>query len=676
MATVKPQTSRVRKYVVIFGILCLVIFGVLYQWTAFTSRTSSAENDFMDVAHRLNGRRNLSKEQRNRGMQKKEKLDTPHNSELWRGVNLHNMSMEQELKLEYNKAYDKRSNTSKKTNKGLTYVLYNYTETMEPVQPAQFTQLYMSWFEAYRKLHGQKGKNSIPPHWSACPFINTYEPPRVDQYCPQTDQFHMISNRNKQTYKYWASSSIVNQHIYQYRASKVSNTTLQTLKKLNIEADISELNAIMDKIRDANSQQTVYRTQPQGHILLSPLDCHYFPAVACIQSASTVVLLHDIRSNHTSLLGNHSFYTTTASPGLRRIFGAEKNSTWLLGLDEFNTLTSMNWGTQELHHGWMFQSGGHTFRHEWKWSDEPPGFLSYIHVFRSALVDFRGNVFTGEYKIPYHSCFQQKHLQQTVPQEEFETMSEVFVLSIGFARKNYYHTTIQMLARATLYREFLTSNPHIYLHVRHNESYQSELLAIMGIHNPLTSANVNVSMVYLPQGTGCAQHTIYTQHMALHFKRYVETHIVRSPYKPIILLVRRQRRGFGSNDDIIRNILTSYANLYNLDFREFSDDPLPGINTTMELFYKSKVIVAPHGAGLTNILFSQPGTFLLEVLLRPPSTYPCYMQLAHVLGMRYHAMLNDGKICLPEQKCFVGINVKYVNSTLNYALHTLFGAET
>lgn len=50
------------------------------------------------------------------------------------------------------------------------------------------------------------------------------------------------------------------------------------------------------------------------------------------------------------------------------------------------------------------------------------------------------------------------------------------------------------------------------------------------------------------------------------------------------------------------------------------------------LFYNATVIVALHGAGLANILFSEPGTKVIEIL---DDTY-CY--LSQTLDLDYHAV--------------------------------------
>ena len=75
-------------------------------------------------------------------------------------------------------------------------------------------------------------------------------------------------------------------------------------------------------------------------------------------------------------------------------------------------------------------------------------------------------------------------------------------------------------------------------------------------------------------------------------------------------------------------------------FWEFKDKPLPGYEDTVKMFYRAKLIVAPHGAGLSNILFSQPGSTVVEVLCNPRPN-PCYKDVALALGHRYIGLLSE-----------------------------------
>jgi capsular polysaccharide biosynthesis protein len=58
------------------------------------------------------------------------------------------------------------------------------------------------------------------------------------------------------------------------------------------------------------------------------------------------------------------------------------------------------------------------------------------------------------------------------------------------------------------------------------------------------------------------------------------------------------------------------------------------------LFAGSEFIIAPHGGGLSNLMFCRPGTFVLEIFA-PDYVNPCYWQMASVVGLQYFYLLGE-----------------------------------
>jgi len=58
------------------------------------------------------------------------------------------------------------------------------------------------------------------------------------------------------------------------------------------------------------------------------------------------------------------------------------------------------------------------------------------------------------------------------------------------------------------------------------------------------------------------------------------------------------------------------------------------------LFHQAKVIVAPHGSGLTNLVFCQSGTIAIE-LFSPHYVYHCYWWLSNLVGLNYYYCLGE-----------------------------------
>ncbi|MEM6898346.1 MAG: glycosyltransferase family 61 protein [Pseudomonadota bacterium] len=66
------------------------------------------------------------------------------------------------------------------------------------------------------------------------------------------------------------------------------------------------------------------------------------------------------------------------------------------------------------------------------------------------------------------------------------------------------------------------------------------------------------------------------------------------------------------------------------------------VEEQIKLFANATHVVAPHGGGLTNILFCEPGTKVLDIF---PSSFviPCYWSLSNRVGLRYHCY-SDGPV--------------------------------
>lgn len=60
----------------------------------------------------------------------------------------------------------------------------------------------------------------------------------------------------------------------------------------------------------------------------------------------------------------------------------------------------------------------------------------------------------------------------------------------------------------------------------------------------------------------------------------------------------------------------------------------------IDVFANADVIVAVHGAALTNLLFCKPGALVIEVFAAN-HVVSCYIWLAHQLGLRYAAVIGD-----------------------------------
>ena len=84
-------------------------------------------------------------------------------------------------------------------------------------------------------------------------------------------------------------------------------------------------------------------------------------------------------------------------------------------------------------------------------------------------------------------------------------------------------------------------------------------------------------------------------------------------------------------------MVVAIAQPLGFEVKLYSDEHYPSDKETKEMFQRAVLILGPHGAGLSNMLYSQPGTFILEGLCRPVNL--CYRNLAKMLGHRYVGLM-------------------------------------
>ena len=94
-----------------------------------------------------------------------------------------------------------------------------------------------------------------------------------------------------------------------------------------------------------------------------------------------------------------------------------------------------------------------------------------------------------------------------------------------------------------------------------------------------------------------------------------------------------------SREDAPTRSMSNEAELTTLLQAEGVEIVVPGslpIETQIALFAGAKAVIGPHGAGLTNIIFCEPGATLYEIMAEHKPN-PCYANLALSMGMHYWA---------------------------------------
>jgi hypothetical protein len=206
----------------------------------------------------------------------------------------------------------------------------------------------------------------------------------------------------------------------------------------------------------------------------------------------------------------------------------------------------------------------------------------------------------------------------------------------------YYHWMTEILGRLVLLEEY--GIEYDWLYVTTNKPFMKDVLALWGIdENKIITPDgltnyIQADELIVPSLVG----TILP-HIEHPFSSYMRPWIIeriRSKLLPFIDVntdskALEKRIFISRNDARIRRVLNE-DDVFDLfkpfGFKRYVLGSL-SLLEQMSLFNGADIIVASHGAGLTNLIFSKPGTRVIEFFqARPDATY---WNLCQILGLNH-----------------------------------------
>ena len=271
-----------------------------------------------------------------------------------------------------------------------------------------------------------------------------------------------------------------------------------------------------------------------------------------------------------------------------------------------------------------------------------PSHVFYVHLARDAVVTEPGDIISGSLKFLPYSCSQDTTATPPRGWNRTVVYGELFVMT-QFWGGAHFHKMIEGFPRIAPYLDFLRNNEHVLIHAAETGGYTAATLRFLGI-NPerLVTGLSRAKLVYMPQSTPCG--FAHPQSLQLLSKLYRDRIRVRYPNitRDGLVLVHRSGTRRFTHATAIRAALLSLAAETGLVFELYPDLPPPSMETSMRMFAGAAIVIAPHGAGLSNVVYASPGTYVVEAVCNPPHVNMCYQWAAHVLGMRYHALASRG----------------------------------
>ena len=282
------------------------------------------------------------------------------------------------------------------------------------------------------------------------------------------------------------------------------------------------------------------------------------------------------------------------------------------------------------------------------YTDTPP-YAFYMHIHRDAIITDVGHVITDGLKLVLYVCDYDVEISYPSHLERIPLYNEVFVIS-QILGTQVYHRMVEIVPRISLFVDFLKANPEIRIAAPETDGRLAELFEVIGLNKSrLVTGATRAKIAYQPRVSTCGfPNAQESQMLSQLYRDYIERTFPHQPRNRLILIRRSEERKFKEQEEI-EKVVKRAASDYNLTYTLFIDNPAPSLNDTMMMFYSAVVIIAPHGAGESNMLFSQPGTYIIEGVCEPPKwVILWFLRLAHVLGHHWHGVASQGRGSCPD----------------------------
>ncbi len=240
--------------------------------------------------------------------------------------------------------------------------------------------------------------------------------------------------------------------------------------------------------------------------------------------------------------------------------------------------------------------------------------VGFIHVLSDAIVLPEGEVLYKDVKLHPGGCWYEgapKLTNQSVYNLKFA--AEVFTISQRHGNA-VFHVMIEDVPRLVPYLPFLKQHKQIKIHVKKKESVTRQMLALLGIEEErLIDGYVRARIMYMPMGSRCGVANMFNIHLLSMYCRRTISQPKKDVHGDLILIKRSAKRFFTHHDHILEQ-LQLMGMRYNTTIKIFADKPVPPFKTIMRMFNTASMIVGPHGAGFSNVIFAKPGTVIIEAI--------------------------------------------------------------
>ncbi len=273
--------------------------------------------------------------------------------------------------------------------------------------------------------------------------------------------------------------------------------------------------------------------------------------------------------------------------------------------------------------------------------------LSYIHVIGNGIVTRNGDVHVDGLRIvPYRRCMDPKTTGHSFNVAgNYKIYNEVFTIAQAWGTTTF-HGSMNQVPRLAPYLKFLLRNKNVKIHIQTGTDLIMKMLLFLGFDEQrIIIGDVRAHIIYMPGGSHCTLSGLFNMRLlSMYLRLFNPAH---SQPRRSIVMIKRIKRPF-LHELTIKNMIKDIIKNTTIKLEIFTDNPLPSLYDTAALFNRAFMVIAPHGAGNLNLLFSEPGTILIDTLWIHYRTHRpnlSFRDLCRFLGQRYYGYY-------PSSTCF------------------------
>jgi capsular polysaccharide biosynthesis protein len=262
-----------------------------------------------------------------------------------------------------------------------------------------------------------------------------------------------------------------------------------------------------------------------------------------------------------------------------------------------------------------------------------------VAAFRNALVTPVGHIITPHLKFkPLGPC----NFKEEAPISASPTHASEVVVATAYWGDTTYHALVENLPRLMVVWEDLLAQPHVMVAAGSSVA-MANYLEFMGLSKDrILHGNILADTAYVPNPGGCGyspgHRYVQAVRKRMHAALMLQTAELDAASSILVIQRTGSSRSVANHDELVHAISREFPNVH-VDV--FADSQLPDFARTVRLFYSAKVIIAPHGAGLSNLMLATRHAVVIEFVIAPPNA--CYLDLARELGNEYHAVYGHSR---------------------------------